>query len=143
MRKDRIVLPLIASLFLFSCGIYKVDVQQGNLITQDLINQIKPRMSKRQVQYILGTPLTIDPFRQNRWDYVFTTQPGGEERIRQKIALIFDKDQLMTIEGDLKPGSQSTLTPNKTEDILVPKRNLQKTMLEKIESIFDFSGESD
>lgn len=138
MRKDRIVLTLIASFFLLSCGIYKVDVQQGNMITQDLINQVKPHMSKRQVQYILGTPLTVDPFRKDRWDYIFTNQPGGEDRTRQQVSLIFKDNKLGAIEGDLKPGTLTVLEPKKDVDIIVPKRNIEKTVFEKITSIFDF-----
>ena len=138
MRKDRIVLTLIASFFLLSCGIYKVDVQQGNMITQDLINQVKPHMSKRQVQYILGTPLTVDPFRKDRWDYIFTDQPGGEDRTRQQVSLIFKDNKLGAIEGDLKPGTLTVLEPKKDVDIIVPKRNIEKTVFEKITSIFDF-----
>jgi outer membrane protein assembly factor BamE len=138
MRKDRIVLTLIASLFLLSCGIYKVDVQQGNMITQDLINQVKPHMSKRQVQYILGTPLTVDPFRKDRWDYIFTDQPGGEDRTRQQVSLIFKDNKLGAIEGDLKPGTLTVLEPKRDVDIIVPKRDIEKTVFEKITSIFDF-----
>ncbi len=139
MRKDRIVLLLIASKFLLSCGIYTVDVQQGNMITQDLINQVTPHMTKRQVQYILGTPLTVDPFHKNRWDYLFTNKPGDEERTRQQVSLIFKDDKLTVINGDLKPGALTVLAPKKDVDIIVPKRNLEKTILEKITSMFDFS----
>ncbi len=138
MRKDRIVLTLIASFFLISCGIYKVDVQQGNMITQDLINQVKPHMTKRQVQYILGTPLTVDPFRKDRWDYIFTNQPGGEDRTRQQVSLVFKDNKLGAIEGDLKPGTLTVLEPKKDVDIIVPKRDIEKTVFEKITSIFDF-----
>ncbi len=141
MRKDRIVLVVIASFFLLSCGIYKIDVQQGNLITQDLINQVKPHMTKRQVQYILGTPLTVNPFHKNRWDYIFTNQPGDEERTRQQVSLVFKDDQLVVIDGDLKPGTTPVLVPKKDVDIIVPKRNIEKTVLEKITSLFDFSDD--
>ncbi|MEE9411771.1 MAG: outer membrane protein assembly factor BamE [Methylococcales bacterium] len=141
MRKDRIVLVVIASFFLLSCGIYKIDVQQGNMITQDLINQVKPQMTKRQVQYILGTPLTVDPFHKNRWDYLFTNKPGNEDRTRQQVSLIFKDDKLTVINGDLKPGSLTVLAAKKDVDIIVPKRNLEKTIFEKITSMFDFSDE--
>ena len=141
MRKDRIVLIVIACFFLLSCGIYKIDVQQGNMITQDLINQVKPQMTKRQVQYILGTPLTVDPFHKNRWVYLFTNQPGGEERTQQQVSLIFKDDKLTAIDGVLKPGTLTVLAPKKDVDIIVPKRNLEKTVWEKITSIFDFSDD--
>ncbi|HFD13156.1 MAG TPA: outer membrane protein assembly factor BamE [Crenotrichaceae bacterium] len=136
MEKDRIVFTMIASFFLLSCGIYKVDVQQGNLINQDLINQVRPRMTKRQVQYVLGTPLTVDPFHKDRWDYLFTNQPGGEDITRQQVSLIFKNNKLSIIEGDLKPGTLTVLEPKKDVDIIVPKRKIEKTILEKITSLF-------
>ncbi|MCH9697481.1 MAG: outer membrane protein assembly factor BamE [Gammaproteobacteria bacterium] len=126
----------IASLILTSCGIFKIDVQQGNLVGQDLLNQVKPSMTKRQVQYILGTPLTVDPFRKDRWDYLFTNQPGGEDRSIQRISLVFSNDKLSLIEGDLKPGTVTVLEPKKDVDIEVPKRQIDKTILEKFTSLF-------
>lgn len=141
MIKDRIVFTLIASLFLLSCGIYKIDVQQGNLISQDLINQVKPNMTKRQVQYILGTPLTVDPFHKDRWDYIFTNQPGGEDQTRQRVSLLFKDNRVVGVEGDLKPGTLTVLEPKKDVDIIVPKRKIEKTIFEKITSLFGLLDE--
>ena len=58
-------------------GVYKISIPQGNIITQDMIDQLRPGMSKRQVMFVMGTPLIRDPYNQDRWDYVYNFQPGG------------------------------------------------------------------
>ena len=50
---------------------YKIDVQQGNYVTQDMVEKLKPGMTRSQVKFLLGTPLVVDPFRNDRWDYVY------------------------------------------------------------------------
>ena len=71
-------------MLLVSCSIYKLDVQQGNVVTQEAVNQLKPGMNKRQVRYIMGSPLLVDVFHQTRWDYVYTNQPGGGDAAAAK-----------------------------------------------------------
>lgn len=83
--------------------VYKLTVQQGNVLTQDLVNKIQPGMSKRQVRYALGTPLLIDVFHDNRWDYIAQQTRGRQILEHKHIALFFENDQLVRIEGDLKP----------------------------------------
>lgn len=90
-------------------GVYKIDIQQGNVITQEMIDQLKPGMTKRQVQFVMGTPLMQDTFQQNRWDYVYSLQPGGEARQQESITIYFDGDQLSHFEGDFVP---SEVQPN-------------------------------
>ena len=85
-------------------GVYKIDVQQGNVVSQDMIDQLRPGMTKRQVQFIMGTPLIRDTFQQSRWDYVYSFQPGGESRQQESISLFFEGDQLSHFEGDFIPG---------------------------------------
>ncbi len=84
-------------------GVYKIDIQQGNVITQDMIDQLKPGMTKRQVQFVMGSPLIKDSFRQNRWDYVYSFQPGGKERQQESVTLYFENDLLSHFEGDFMP----------------------------------------
>lgn len=89
-------------------AVYKIDVQQGNVITQDMIDQLRPGLTKRQVQYVMGTPLIKDTFNQSRWDYVYSLQPGGENRQQESISLFF-KDGLLThFEGDFIPSQATT-----------------------------------
>ena len=76
---------------------YRIDIQQGNVIAQDALNQVRLGMNKRQVQFILGTPLLADPFHLDRWDYYYQYKPGtrGEgEPQKQRVSLFFEGDTL-------------------------------------------------
>nr|VFJ48532.1 MAG: Outer membrane protein assembly factor BamE, lipoprotein component of the BamABCDE complex [Candidatus Kentron sp. FW]VFJ59339.1 MAG: Outer membrane protein assembly factor BamE, lipoprotein component of the BamABCDE complex [Candidatus Kentron sp. FW] len=94
---DKIPLPNI---------VYKLDIQQGNVITQEMVDQLKPGMNKRRVLFVLGTPLIVSAFNKDRWDYVYTFQPGGGEREQRKLTLFFEDEQLQRIEGDVVPPLQ-------------------------------------
>lgn len=80
---------------------YKVDIQQGNYVSQEMVAKLKPGMTRSQVRFILGTPLVVDPFRTDRWDYVYRFNKGGELTEQRRIAVIFEDDKLKRIEGDV------------------------------------------
>lgn len=82
---------------------YRPTVQQGNVITQEMVNKLKPGMSKRQVTYILGTPALVDSFHLDRWDYVYTLKENTEEMVQKNVSLHFADDQLTRISGDYRP----------------------------------------
>ena len=109
MQKLLISLVAVPGMLLSGCsvvswpGVYKVDVQQGHPITQQLVDQLYPGMTQQQVSYVMGTPLLVDPFHDGRWDYVYTFQPGGGEREQRHLSLFFTGDKLARIEGDLRP----------------------------------------
>ena len=84
-------------------GIHKYDVQEGNVITQDMIDQLKPGMTKSQVRFIMGTPLIADTFNQDRWDYYYSLDPKDGEEVRERVAIFFDNDQLVGFRGDYLP----------------------------------------
>lgn len=128
-------------MLLVSCSIYKLDVQQGNVVTQEAVNQLKPGMNKRQVRYIMGSPLLVDVFHQTRWDYVYTNQPGGEARQQRKISLFFEADVLKGVEGDFKPGELPVEETSKDMMVPVPKRTQQKTIWEKLTGLFSWGGD--
>ena len=86
-------------------GAYKIDIQQGNVITQEMVDQLRPGMTRAQVQYVMGTPLLEDTFNSHRWDYVYSEQPGSKSREQKTVTLFFENDQLRSIQGDLRPGS--------------------------------------
>lgn len=88
-------------------GVYRLDIQQGNLITQDQINQLKPGMTQAQVRYILGTPLLSDTFNPNRWEYVYSIQPGGENRRQERLTVFFEGDRLSGFSGNFLPNQDS------------------------------------
>ena len=101
-------LSLTGLLALAGCsfpGVYKIDIQQGNVVTQDMIDQLRPGMTRRQVRFIMGNPLITDTFHPNRWDYLYSIQPGGGERYQERVSLVFDaNDQLVGLSGDFMPG---------------------------------------
>ena len=86
-------------------GVYKIDIQQGNVVTQDMIDQLRPGMTQRQVRFIMGNPLITDTFHARRWDYLYSIQPGGGVRQQERVSLVFDaNDQLIGLAGDFMPG---------------------------------------
>ena len=102
MNLRLILLPAV--LLLGGCGlIYKVDVYQGNRLDEDGVAQLKPGLSKRQVQSLIGAPALDDPFHASRWDYISTVSQRGEKMQVRNLVLTFDGDSLATIEGDSFP----------------------------------------
>lgn len=102
MQKLLTSLACIATLLGTGCSVYKLDVPQGNVVTQEMVDMLRPGMSKRQVAFLLGTPLVTDTFHQSRWDYVYTLRPGRGDPKRQHIAVFFQDDRLVRTEGDLR-----------------------------------------
>ena len=96
-------------------GVYRIDIQQGNDVTQDMINQLKPEMTKKQVAYVMGTPLLIDTFHPDRWDYVYSFHPGNGNREQRRLTLFFTDDKLVNIEGDTRTVAREDLP--KTERV--------------------------
>ena len=101
-------LTFVGLLALAGCsfpGVYKIDIQQGNVVTQDMIDQLRPGMTRRQVRFIMGNPLIQDTFHTNRWDYLYSLQPGGGQRQQERMSIFFnDSDQLVSLSGDFMPG---------------------------------------
>ncbi len=89
---------------------YKIDVQQGNYITQDMVAKLKPGMTRSQVRYALGTPLIVDPFRTDRWDYFYMFHKAGELTEQRVFTVVFRGDVMERIEGDViaGPGAPGT-----------------------------------
>jgi outer membrane protein assembly factor BamE len=116
--------------------VYKIDINQGNIIDQEMINLLRPNMSKRQVIYILGSPLLIDAFNKNRWDYIHSEQIGSGDRVQQRVALFFENNHLVHLEGDLAPENNPKPVASKNITVDVPRRDLKKTISEMFMSLF-------
>lgn len=86
---------------------YKADIQQGNAISQDMLARLKPGMTPSQVRFVLGTPLLVDPFRNNRWDYVYRLERGGKLIESRRVTVVFENDKLKGIEGDVVAAEQA------------------------------------
>jgi outer membrane protein assembly factor BamE len=90
---------------------YKMDIQQGNVVTQEMIARLQAGMTRAQVRFTLGTPLVVDPFRADRWDYVYFYAKRGEVTEQRRIVVVFKDDKLVRVEGDGVPsGSGGTGT---------------------------------
>ncbi len=78
---------------------YRVEVVQGNVVTKEQIDAIKPGLNRSQVRDILGSPLLTDVFHADRWDYVFTIRRQGAEPQSRRVVVLFDGDKLKSLEG--------------------------------------------
>lgn len=86
-------------------SIHKFDIQQGNVITQEMIDQLKPGMTKSQVRFIMGTPLVADTFNEDRWDYYYSLVPAEGEEVRERVAILFQDEKLVGFHGDFIPSA--------------------------------------
>jgi outer membrane protein assembly factor BamE len=92
-------------------GVYKIDINQGNFLSQDMVDKLKEGQTKQQVRLILGTPLVSSAFRDNRWDYVYQFQRNGRVTEHRQFTAYFAEEKLVRWEGDEMP--QSALDLNK------------------------------
>ena len=90
-------MTILASLSLTACAIHRVDVQQGNVIDAENVDQLTLGITKDQVIFLMGTPLIMDIFRSDRWDYVYTLKTK-EGMSQEKLSLFFEKNKLVKIE---------------------------------------------
>ena len=111
MRKLSHITALLVGLLLMSgctnglnaLKLYRVPVQQGNIVTQDMIDKIKPGMTKSQVAFVLGEPVLKDPFNESKWIYIYSIEVPGLFAQKTSTTLFFDGDKLRSISGDLAP----------------------------------------
>lgn len=148
MRTKFLVLSLF-SLQLMSCAtaveylpyVYKIDVNQGNVIDQTMIDQLRPNMTKRQVLYIMGSPMLVDFFHQNRWDYVYSSKKGGEDLEQKTVSIFFENEQLKNIQGDFRPSALPVSKPSSELVIDVPKRDLDQTLWGSFTGWLNYDGD--
>ena len=84
-------------------GIHRITIQQGNVISQKMVNRLKPGMTRSQVRFVLGNPVVDDQLDANRWDYVSTFGLSGGEISQFRLIVFFENDRLTRVEGDFKP----------------------------------------
>jgi len=90
---------------------YRIDVRQGNYITQDMVAKLKPGMTRDQVRFALGTPLVADMFHADRWDYVYRFQPGRGEVQLRRLVVFFEEGKLVRVGGDVVAETEASSTP--------------------------------
>lgn len=152
MRSAFYCIAIVGSLLLSSCsyilnnlpGVYTIDIHQGNIIDQSMIDQLRPNMTERQVLYILGSPMLVDTFHQKRWDYLYSSQPSGEDREQKRVSILFNEDnQVVGIQGDFRPSTEVVAKPSVETTVDVPKREVELTMWQKITGLFGFGDIDD
>jgi outer membrane protein assembly factor BamE len=97
---------LLVALLVAGCNAlapYKMDIQQGNVVTQEMISRLQPGMTRSQVRFTLGTPLVVDPFRGDRWDYVYRYTKQGAVTEQRRIVVVFKDDKLLRFESEIIP----------------------------------------
>jgi outer membrane protein assembly factor BamE len=102
-------------------GVYKLDINQGNFVTQDMVDKLKPGLSRPQVRLVLGTPLLVSAFHDNRWDYVYQYTRNGRRVEHRQFTVFFVNDQLARWEGDELPVSAAQLNRIAADRALAPE----------------------
>jgi len=81
---------------------YRMEIQQGNFVTPEMVAQLSPGLTRDQVRFVLGTPLVSDIFHEDRWDYVFVRQRASKQEVEyRRIAVFFQEGRLKRVEGDV------------------------------------------
>jgi len=115
---------IAAAALLSACSFfapYRIDVRQGNFIDQIMLAQLKPGMTRDQVRFVLGSPLVVDVFRTDRWDYIYRLKPGRGDVQQRTISIFFVDGLFDRIEGDMGEIEGEEATRNLPRVIEVPK----------------------
>ena len=98
-------LPKSGQISLFP-GVHKIDIQQGNIVDQKMIDQLKPGMTRAQVRFVLGTPLIADTFDQSRWDYFYSYRTGNGDEYTETFSVFFKDDTLDSFRSSKPPETE-------------------------------------
>ncbi|MDJ0806548.1 MAG: outer membrane protein assembly factor BamE [Gammaproteobacteria bacterium] len=140
LRIKKILITLVAGLALAGCSgwkdftiVHTPEIQQGNIVTPEMVAELKPGMSKRQVRFLLGTPLLVDIFHQERWDYLFTMKKRNESLEIKQFSLFFEDDTLISFQGDIEPAKDIESLRDKQEIVVsVPDYDGDKGIIERL-----------
>jgi len=140
MRRSRLLLVAASCALIAACSYkpsfineYKIDIQQGNVLTQEMVAQLKPGQTRDQVRFLLGTPLVSDIFHLQRWDYIYRYKSGktGEVESR-KLTVFFDGEgRLERVSGDIASGDSNELSAPVNKTRLVDLGSLSPEQADK------------
>ncbi len=99
--------------------VYRIDVAQGNVLTQEMVNQLQPGMEEKQVRYILGSPTITDAFHPDRREYLYRLQQGDGTLTMHRITVYYENGRLVKTEGDLHPNPEIPTTAQRKETMIV------------------------
>ena len=123
--QHRALIPILMAVALLSgCGsnfgfpgAYRIDVEQGNIVTDEMVEQLQPGMSRRQVRFVMGTPLVEDTFNPDRWDYHYVKRNGTKTLSESQLTVFFEGDALVNVTGTNLPAwAQDAATEEPAED---------------------------
>jgi outer membrane protein assembly factor BamE len=110
----RFIAVLLLAVTIAAC-VHRIDVQQGNYVTQDLVDRLKPGMTKAEVKGLLGTPLLADAFHGDRWDYYFSNVAGRRSAEQARLSVFFKDEKLVSFSGNGRPpGESPSRSPSET-----------------------------
>jgi len=122
--------------------VHSPDIEQGNLITPEMVAMLEPGMSKRQVKFVLGTPMLIDVFHDQRWDYYLSIKRRNEPLEIKAFTVYFDGDNLSRYEGDIQPAANVESAKEKKETLVsVPDYEGDLGILERLWRSMGFGEE--
>jgi outer membrane protein assembly factor BamE len=98
----------VAALLTGCISIYRAEVAQGNIVTPEMVEQLRPGMTRSQVRFVLGTPLVADSFHPDRWDYYYSLDKKGAAPETRRFTVIFKDDALLKTEGDIAAKADAT-----------------------------------
>ncbi len=113
MRRLSIITAVSIAVLLSGCiRPYSIDVQQGNVVTSEQLERLKIGMTKREVRYLLGSPLVVDPFHNDRWEYYYSFRAGRSKQAEhRRVTIVFDSDAFREVQGDIIAGESDSVTP--------------------------------
>ena len=104
---------------------YRIDIVQGNVISKEQAALLKPGLTRLQVRDLLGTPLVVDPFHANRWDYIFTLRRPGTEDQRRSVVVQFEGDVVKSVLAPELPSERDFVASiSRIKDPRAPKLEL-------------------
>jgi outer membrane protein assembly factor BamE len=124
--------------------VYKMPVQQGNIISKEMLDQLELGMTKDQVRYLLGTPALTDMFHTDRWDYTYTMQRGNAPMEKKPLTLFFLDDALVRIQGFVPPDPDQGIPGEDNEEVVVkvPDWNQKKGLVGRTLDAVGLGGEN-
>lgn len=100
-------LACVIAVVLSGC-VYRLDVQQGNLLDETDVDAVQVGMTRNQVRFLLGTPVSRDPFRADRWDYMYYLRPGKSKNATQRWVIVwFEGDTVTRVDDDVPVNQRS------------------------------------
>lgn len=144
MRSLLFLFVVLGSTLMVGCGSsvpvikpFRLDIQQGNVVTSKMLLQLRPGMTKSQVKFIMGTPLVVDSFHTNRWDYFYQLRQAGKIVEQRRVILDFEKELLARVRGDVVPqgtaGADTGVVALANESKATSKPEVKEGLLENLQ----------